>query len=66
MLVVYEEFAVAVGDGATGGEFYFFQECVTVGILLVVLTHDLQHEESYDVDDDDDHGNAANHVFPVF
>lgn len=34
MLVVYEEFAVAVGDGATGGEFYFFRNALLSAFFL--------------------------------
>ena len=65
-MVVDEQAAVPVGYDAACRILDFFEESVAVGVFLVVVAHDLEREQAYDVHHDDENGNAANHVFPVF
>ena len=64
-LVVHEELALTVGYYAARGIFYFFEEGVTVGIFLVVVAHELQHEQANDIDNDDGNGHATDDI-PAF
>ena len=66
MLVVYEQFAVAVGYRATCRKLNLLEEGVAVGILLVVLAHYLQGEEPYQINRDDDQCRSADYVFSFF
>ena len=65
-LVVDEQLSVAVGDDATRGKLHFLQEGVAVCTLLVVLTRNLQGEETYDIDRDDDYGHGTDDILTVF
>ena len=64
-LVVHQQFAVAVGDDAARRIFNLLQESIRVGILLVVVAHQLQREETDDVDRNDEHGHTTYHIAAV-
>ena len=64
-LVVYEQAALAVENEAARGKLYVFAEGVGVGVLLVIVAHQLQCEETQQVDDDHYDDDAGNHKLPV-
>ena len=64
-LVVYQQLAVAVADDAARGELHLLQEGIRVGILLVVIAHQLQGEEPDDIHDDDDCCHGADDILPI-
>ena len=64
-LVIDEQLAVAVGDGASGRILDAFKECVRVGTNFEVLAEQLQREESEQINKDDDYCSTANDVFAL-
>ena len=61
-LVIHQQLSVSIVDGTTRRELYLLQEGVTVGILLVILAHNLEREEPDDVDYHDNYRHTTNHI----
>ena len=61
-LVIHHQLSVSIVDGTTRRELYLLQEGVTVGILLVILAHNLEREEPDDVDNHDSYRHTTNHI----
>ena len=51
-LIIYNEFTIPVIDKATRGILHTFKECVGIGCPTIVLTHYLQGEKTYGIDND--------------
>ena len=64
-LVIYQQLAITVVDTSTRGVLNLLQEGVRVGTLLVVVTGNLEHEETDDVDYHDEQCHTTNHIMPV-
>ena len=64
-LIVDEQFAVAVGDCASGRILNALEESVGVGALLEVLAQQLQREKPQQINKNDDNCSATNHVFAL-
>ena len=64
-LVVDEQLAVAVHDGATGRKLHPLEKGIRVGILFEILAHELQEKQPCNIHKDDDGGNAANHILAL-
>ena len=65
-LVINHLLAVSVSDDTTRGELDFFQKGIRVGIFLVVVAEQLEHEKADDVNHDYQRGHTTNHITPVF
>lgn len=65
-LVVDQQFVIAVVDDSPAGILYPLEKGVAVGILLIVLAHDLQGEQAYKKNQYNDSDGACNDVFPLF
>ena len=59
-LVVDHETPLAVVDGSPCRVLHLVEEGVAVGVLLVVVAHDLKRKEPQDVAEDDNHGHTRN------
>ena len=64
-LVIHQQFAVTVGNGATRRILYLFQKRVTVGVLLIVVAHQLERKQAHQINEDDDNSHTANDVTSV-
>lgn len=60
-LVEYKQLTVTVVDGSARRILYFIQESVAVGILLVIICHDLQIEEAQDINEYNNHCRQADY-----
>ena len=65
VLVIDHQFSVAVGNDATGGELDFLEESVRVGVLLVVVAHNLERKQPDDVNHHNGNSHTAYDVSPV-
>lgn len=65
-LVIDQQFVIAVVDDSPAGILYPLEKGVAVGILLIVLAHDLQGEQAYKINQYNDSDGACNDVFPLF
>ena len=57
---------MAVVYGATRRKLHLHQESVGVGVLLIVVAHQLQCEEAYDVHRDDGNSHSTQHIAALF
>ena len=65
-LVINHQFTIAGSNDAPRGIVYLLEESVGVGILLVVVAHQLESEQAYDINGDNEHRHATNHILPIF
>ena len=65
-LVVYEQLAVAVVYGTARRKLHLLEEGVGVGVLLVVVAHELEGEQTNYVHRDNCHGYTSNYKATVF
>ena len=61
-LVVYHQLAVPIVDGSTRRELYLLEEGVTVGVLLIVVAHNLKRKETNHVYDHNRYGHTTQYV----
>ena len=64
-LVVHQQLAVTVVDTTTRGVLYFLQEGIRIRTLLVVITRNLEHEETDDVHHHNEQCHTTNHKASV-
>ena len=64
-LVIDKQFSVTIRYHTTGGIFYLLEKGIGVGILLIVVTHDLQDKKTNDIDDDNDNCHTADYITPI-
>ena len=65
-LIINHLLAVSVGNHATRGKLDFLQKRIRVGIFLVVVAEQLEREKADDVNHDNQHSHATNHITPIF
>ena len=64
-LVINEQFTFTVVDNATRRIFNLLEEGIGVGILLVVVAHNLEGKEANDIDDNDTNSHSADYIAPI-
>ena len=64
-LVIHHEFTRPVTDDAPGRILHFLQKSVTVGILLIIIAHHLQREQTDDIDDNNRCCHPSNHITTI-
>lgn len=62
-LVVDHQASFTVIDGSAGRKLYFVEKSVAVGVLLIVVAHNLQREQTQDIAQDNRHGHTGYHKF---
>ena len=64
-LVKHQQLAVSVGDITTRRKVHLLQKGIRVGTLLIVVTGNLEGEETDDIDHHDDDGHRGNNKLPL-
>ena len=65
-LVIHHQLSMTIKDSTAGRIFYLFEEGVGVGTLLVVITRNLECEQTDNVDDHYQDSHPTYHIMPIF
>ncbi len=65
-LIIHQQLTITVVNGTTGRELNLLQEGITVGILLIVVAHNLKRKQTNDVNDHNSYGHSTNNKSTLF
>jgi len=65
-LIKYQQFAVTIINGTARRKLHAIQERIAVGVLFIIIRHDLQIEQPAHINKDYDYCHQSNHIFPFF
>ena len=63
--IIHHQLAVSVVDSATRRKLYLLQEGIGIGILLIILTHNLKRKETNGVYDYNCYSHTTNHILTL-